>query len=377
MKSLLTKIAMVTFVSVFGLTWGAERNTAKAESLQKVMIRISADIPPPPMPTSVAMEWFKKKVESEFPSGSKVRIYYACALYKDPDAMTAMSQGNLEMGWLVSGKTAATDIWLSIVGQPGVLTTAGAVHDLINQPTGKMLQKRLKDKHNIEMFGFADISFALGMAGKQRHLTLKSMKDRKIRTFAAGVNPTVSSWGASPVVMSFGDVPSALESGVIDGVITSIGGWRAITEQTPYYTVAGISTVAFDAYWVGASSKWMSKHNKTTQDKIRSLMAETIEYQNKLNWCNDQFAINKYKTTDASKPGIYQATAAKAAPLQKAIGTNVADFLKGKLPDEADAWVDRFLKDGKAASVKFGPGTDPVHKLDCSKYKDLLTKKKK
>ena len=102
MKSLLTKIAMVTFVSVFGLTWGAERNTAKAESLQKVMIRISADIPPPPMPTSVAMEWFKKKVESEFPSGSKVRIYYAGALYKDPDAMTAMSQGNLEMGWLVS-----------------------------------------------------------------------------------------------------------------------------------------------------------------------------------------------------------------------------------------------------------------------------------
>ena len=377
MKSLFTRIAAVTFVSIFGLAWGAEQNLAKAESLQKVMIRISADIPPPPMPTSVAMEWFKQKVESEFPSGSKVRIYYAGALYKDTDAMTAMSQGNLEMGWLVAGKTAATDIWLSIPGQPGVLTTAGAVHDLINQPTGKMLQKRLKDKHNIEMFGFSDISFALGMAGKQRLLTLKTMKDRKIRTFAAGVNPTVSSWGASPVVMSFGDVPSALESGVIDGVITSIGGWRAITEQTPYYTIAGISTVAFDTYWVGASSKWMSKYNKTTQNKIRSLVNDTIAYQNKLNWCNDQFAINKYKTTDPSKPGIYQATAAEAAPLQKAIGTNVADFLKGKLPDEADAWVDRYLKDGKAASIKFGPGTDPVHKLDCSKYKDLLSKKKK
>ena len=377
MKFIINKLSVLGLISLFAITLGFEKNFAKAEGLQKVTIRISADIPPPPMPTSVAMEWFKKKVETEFPSGSKVRIYYAGALYKDPDAMTAMSQGNLEMGWLVSGKTAATDIWLSIVGQPGVLTTAGAVHDLINQPTGKMLQKRLKDKHNIEMFGFADISFALGMAGKKRLLTLDTMKDRKIRTFAAGVNPTVSSWGASPVVMSFGDVPSALESGVIDGVITSIGGWRAITEQTPFYTIAGISTVAFDTYWVGASSKWMSKLNKTTQDKIRSLINETIVYQNKLNWCNDQFAINKYKTTDPSKPGIYQATAAEAAPLQKAIGTNVADFLKEKLPDDADAWVDRFLKDGKAASVKFGPGTDPVYKLDCSKYKDLLSKKKK
>ena len=155
MKFIMNKLSVLGLISLFAITLGFEKNIAKAEGLQKVTIRISADIPPPPMPTSVAMEWFKKKVETEFPSGSKVRIYYAGALYKDPDAMTAMSQGNLEMGWLVSGKTAATDIWLSIVGQPGVLTTAGAVHDLINQPTGKMLQKRLKDKHNIEMFGFA------------------------------------------------------------------------------------------------------------------------------------------------------------------------------------------------------------------------------
>ena len=289
--------------------------------------------------------------------------------------MTALSQGNLEMGWLVSGKTAATDIWLSIIGQPGVLTTTGAVHNLANSATGKMLIKRLKDKHNIEAFGFANISFALGMAGKKRLLTLKDLKDQKIRTFAAGVNPTVASWGASPVVMSFGDVPSALESGVIDGVITSIGGWRSITEQTPYYTVAGLSTVAFDQYWVGASGKWMSKLNKTTQNKIRSLMAETIKYQNQLNWCNDEFAIKAYKTTDPSKPGIYQATAAEAAPLQKAIGTNVADFLKSKLPDDADVWVDRYLKEGRADSAKFAPGTDPLESTDCSKYVDLLKKK--
>ena len=97
--------------------------------------------------------------------------------------MTAMSQGNLEMGWLVSGKTMTTDIWLSIVGQPGVLTTAGAVHDLINQPTGKMLQKRLKDKHNIEMFGFADISFALGMAGKLAAFNIEKYEGPKNTNF--------------------------------------------------------------------------------------------------------------------------------------------------------------------------------------------------
>tara|TARA_X000000950_G_scaffold287815_1_gene401801 strand:- start:534 stop:725 length:192 start_codon:yes stop_codon:yes gene_type:complete len=47
------------------------KKIVKAESLQKVIIRISADITPPPMPTSVAIEWFKKNVESEFPNEVK------------------------------------------------------------------------------------------------------------------------------------------------------------------------------------------------------------------------------------------------------------------------------------------------------------------
>ena len=377
MKTTLTRAGIFALVTAVGMMCGSALTSANAEGLQKVTIRFSADLPPPPHPTAIAMNWFKKKVESEFPSGSKVRIFFAGALYKDPDAMSAMTQGNLEMGWLVVGKTAATDIWLSMISQPGVLTSVASIHDLGNQPTGKMLLDRLRDKHGIEPFGYADLSFALGMAGKKRLLTLDSFKGRKIRTFAAAINPVVASWGASPVVMSFGDVPSALESGVLDGVITSIGGWRAITEQTPYYTIAGIATVAFDTYWVGASAQWMNKLNGPTRSKIRALMAETITYQNELNWCNDLFAIRQFSVSDPSKAGIYQATPAQAKPIQEAIGTNVVAYLKKKLPDEADPWVDRFFKDGKVASAQHGPGTDPLESLDCAKYEHLLKKKKK
>ena len=75
MKSIMSKLSVLGLISLFAITLGFEKNIANGESLQKVTIRISAYIPPPPMLTSVAMEWFKKKVESEFPSGSKVRIY--------------------------------------------------------------------------------------------------------------------------------------------------------------------------------------------------------------------------------------------------------------------------------------------------------------
>lgn len=344
---------------------------ARAE-LEKVIIRVSADLPPPPHPTAIAMEWFKKKVEAEFPEGSEVRNFFAGALYKDPDAMSAMTQGNLEMGWLVTGKTAAVDPWMSIITQPGVLTTVAAIHDLENQATGKMLLERLREKHFIEPFGYADLSFALAIAGKERLLTLESFQGKKLRTFSAAINPVVSAWGASPVVMSFGDVPSALESGVLDGVITSIGGWRSITEQTPYYTIAGISTVTFDNYWVGASQAWFSRLNEDTRKRIRELVEEAMAYQNELNWCNDQFAINKYRAGTPSDPGIYAASAEEARPLQQAIGSKVAEYVKGNLPAPAHEWVDRYLEEGRAASKRLGPGTDPVEKLDCSQYQDVL-----
>ncbi|MBT6273631.1 MAG: hypothetical protein HOI95_05800 [Chromatiales bacterium] len=65
--------------------------------MQKVIIRVSVDLPPPP--TAIAMEWFKREVESQFPSDREVRNFYAGALYRDPDAMTVMIPGNLEIGW--------------------------------------------------------------------------------------------------------------------------------------------------------------------------------------------------------------------------------------------------------------------------------------
>jgi len=344
------------------------------DGLQKVTIRVSADIPPAPHPTALAMEWFKTEVEKAFPKGSEVRNFYAGALYKDADAMVALGDNNLEIGWLLSGKTSAVDPWLGIIVQPGVLSTVAAVHELENLETGKMLLDRLRKRHGIEPFGFTDLSFAIGVSGKSRLLTLDSMKGRKIRTFAPAINPAVASWGANPVVMGFGDVPSALESGVLDGVVTSIGGWRSITEQTPYFTVAGIGTVTFDSYWVGASKDWWEGLNDPTKARLRELLAGAMNYQDEANWCNDQFAIKSFEAKSSGDKGIYSATADEARPLQQAIGNGVADFIKASLPEEAGAWVDRYVKEGREAAARLPAGTDPLESLDCGKFSALLKK---
>lgn len=344
------------------------------ESLQRVTMRVSADLPPPPHPTALAMEWFKTQVEATFPEGSEVRNFYAGALYKDAEAMAAMSEGNLEMGWLLAGKTSTVDPWLGIIVQPGVLSTVAAVHELENLETGKMLLDRLRERHFIEPFGFADLSFAVGIAGKERLLTLEDMNGRKIRTFSPSINPAVSSWGANPVVMAFGEVPSAVESGVLDGVVTTIGGWQSITEQTPHFSIVGIGTITFDTYWVGVNQDWWNGFNAPTREKLGELIEQAMQYQDEANWCNDQLAIKKFQAESVSDPGIYSATAEEARPLQEAIGSGVADYLKQGLPAEAVAWVDHYLEEGRAASARLPAGSDPLESLDCSKFSELLKK---
>ena len=59
--------------------------------------------------------------------------------------------------------------------------------------------------------------------------------------------------------MAFGDVPPALQTGVIDGLLTSLGGFNAVKEQAPYFSVAGLNGIVGDYYWFGASQKWWDR----------------------------------------------------------------------------------------------------------------------
>ena len=82
-----TRFLAAAFCAVIAMALSAAPAAADGH-LERVIIRVSADLPPPPHPTAIAMEWFKEQVESEFPEGSEVRNFYAGSLYKDPEAIT-------------------------------------------------------------------------------------------------------------------------------------------------------------------------------------------------------------------------------------------------------------------------------------------------
>jgi len=357
--------------AALALTWGIPQPTAAQDAPKKVVLRFAADFTPPPHPAGIALKVFGERLPKAIP-GSEARLYYAGALYTIPEAFEAMRQGNLEMSWMQMGKAAPVDAWMMTIVGPGVLTTVGAVDNLEKTTTYRMLVDRLAKNHAIKVFGVGQMSFGMGVGGKKRYTKPADFVGRKIRSMGPVENPSLESWKANPVVMAFGEVPSALESGVIDGLMTSLGGFYSVREQAPFYTTGGAGVFTGDYYMVSASRRWWDRLTPATQAALEKVILETIQTQKELNWCNDKLTYEKYGTKDPSKPGVYWMTQQEVTTMTSAVGDATTRFVKSKMPPEAGPWADTFVKEGRELSRQHPVGSSWIEKVDCSKYASII-----
>lgn len=349
---------------------------AKAQDeLQPVTIRLVADHPPSPHPAAISQGFFQKRLPEVIP-GSELRVYHAGALYTVPEALEAMSEGNLEMTWGQFGKTAPADKWMNVVAGPMLMTTPGAMEQFDQLETVAVLKKRFAEVHDVKVFGTAHMSMYMGAGAKSRLQQPDDLKGLKIRSMGPAENAALGAWGASPVTMNFGDVPPALQTGVLDGLLTSLGGWNSVRNQAPYFTVAGLNGIVGDYYWIGASQRWWNSLNEPTQAAIEKLIVEEVlPFQHKINWCNDKRVLDSFGTTDPSKPGIYVLNPSEQEAFAKALGDATTQWVKANSPAEAHEWVDRFVEEARAASANHPMGTSEVEKTDCSELAEYFPQK--
>jgi len=362
------KATAAIFMAALAVTWGSAQQAAHAQDQPKrVILRFAADFPPPPHPAGLAMRYFADRLPQVIP-GSEARLYYAGALYTIPEAFEAMRQGNLEMTWMQIGKAAPVDPYMMTVVGPGVLTTVGAVDNLDKTTTYQMLVDRLAKRQAIKVFGVGHMSFGMGVGGKRRFTKPDDFTGKKLRSMGPVENAVLESWKANPVVMGFGEVPNAMESGVIDGLMTSLGGWNSMREQAPFYTMGGAGAFVGDYYMISASRRWWDRLTPATRTALEGLINETIQVQKEYNWCFDKMAYDKYGTKDPSKPGIYWMTPQEVSAMVNAMGDATTRYVKSKTPQEASPWVDTFVKEGRTLSQQNPSGSSWIEKVDCSKH---------
>ena len=362
-----TRAAAAIFATAIASTLCATTPAYAQDKPNKVVLRFASDFPPPPHPAGLAMRYFADRLPQVIP-GSEARLYYAGALYTIPEAFEAMRQGNLEMTWMQVGKAAPVEPWMMAVVGPGVLTTVGAVDSLEKTKTFQMLVDRLEKRQAIKVFGAGHMSFGMGVGGKRRYAKPEDFNGKKVRSMGPVENAVLDAWKANPVVMGFGEVPNAMESGVIDGLMTSVGGWNSMREQAPYYTMGGAGAFVGDYYMVSASRRWWDRLTPATRTALEGLIKETIQVQKEYNWCFDKMAYDKYGTKDPSKPGIYWMTPKEVSAMVTAMGDATTRYVKSKTPPEAAKWVDAFVQEGRALSQQNPAGSSWIEKVDCSKH---------
>jgi TRAP-type C4-dicarboxylate transport system substrate-binding protein len=351
-----------------GVLAGGRRgfSRAHAQDLQPVVIRLAADHSPPPHPAALAQEFFRRRLPEVIP-GSELRVFHAGGLYTIPEAVEALSEGNLEMAWGQFGKTASVDRWMNILAGPMLLTTPGAMEQLDNFESIDQLRQRFARIHGIRMMGTSHLSMFMGAGASRRLISPDDFRGMKIRSMGPAENAMLEAWGASPVVMAFGDVPPAIQTGVIDGLLTSLGGFNAVRDQAPYYTIAGINGVVGDYYWIGASERWWNRLNEPTREALHKLIVdEVIPMSKRLNWCNDQRLIKQYQTEDPSRPGIYILKPEEQAQMAEALGDATLRWVKANTQRGAHQWADKFVEEARAASAANPLGSSWIEQTDCS-----------
>jgi len=346
-----------------------------AAAVAPIQMRWASDHPGPPHPAAIAEVFFAETLEKKVP-GSKVQLFWASSLYDIPKGARAMTQGNLEMLTGQFGKTASIEPYSNVVLGAGKLTTPGAIGKLDTTSTYKTFSDLMSKKHQITVLGSGDMSMFMGAGGtKSRYISLDDFKGSKIRSMGPAENALLSALGANPTAMGFGDVPPALQTGVLDGLLTSLGGWNSVKEQAPYFTVAGLNGIVGDYYWFGISQRWWSKLSKDQQNVIKEVFEKDfLPFQRAVNFCSDKVFLDKFQTTDKTKPGIYVMTAEEAAVLKNAEGGATNRWIKTRVDAEGAKLVDAFDKEA-AQLVKDNPmGSSNLEKIDCSKYASVFAR---
>ncbi|MDE0809633.1 MAG: TRAP transporter substrate-binding protein DctP [Alphaproteobacteria bacterium] len=346
-----------------------------ASAVEPVKLRWASDHTGPPHPAGIAEVYFAEQVEKRIP-GSKVQIYWAKSLYTIPQGVKALTQGNLEMITGQFGKTSSIEPLANVLLGAGKLSTVGAIDGIDSTKTFSELVAHFDKAHDITIFGAGHLSMYMGAgAVKSRLIGPADFAGKKMRSMGPAENALLSALGANPQAMAFGDVPPALQTGVIDGLLTSLGGFNATKEQAPYFTVAGLNGIVGDYYWFGTSNRWWSKLSQEQRDILTDIIKnDFMPFQRVINYCNDKRTLNKFITTDKSAPGIYVMTPAESAVIKKAENGATNAWIKTKVNDTGDRLVDQFTAEAEALVKANPPGSHALEKTDCSKYEKYFTR---
>jgi TRAP-type C4-dicarboxylate transport system substrate-binding protein len=184
--------------------------------------------------------------------------------FKFPDMLTVIRDGQIEMAGWAPSYTSGTYPALAVVGLPFLLPKLGTMQDSIavaeriyETPELAAAMNQVLEAHDAMVLAHY-FSQPMNFWFLKPVDSVAGMKGLKLRVFTPELAELVTGIDATPVNISSPEVYSALQQGVIDGVVTGIGNMRGpkwsevlqsgfITNVMMFDFIDIVSKSAFDA----------------------------------------------------------------------------------------------------------------------------------
>jgi TRAP-type C4-dicarboxylate transport system substrate-binding protein len=229
-----------------------------------------------------------KKVETDTSGQVKFDFYFNSALGPPNGQWERLSTGVTDVEWIIPGYAAGLFPLTSVLELPflGVDYSTETYCRIMNDLEQKFPEFRAEHK-DAKMLVAATTS-PQGVHTVTKPLrTMEDWKGAKIRSAGAVSSKTIELLGGSAVAMPVSDVFLALDKKTVDGVMMSMGAFRAmkLLDVLKYHTFMTAGTVPI---WVAMNSKkWaaLPKDIQDTVDKISSTWWQVVgkSFDNEVN----------------------------------------------------------------------------------------------
>ncbi len=291
--------------------------------------------------SSVAMQRFKKEVETASSGSLVIEVFDNQQLGGAQENVTQTRAGTIDMTWVGMAFLARTVPELEAVSLPFMFPSREVAYKVMDGPVVDLIEDRMATK-GFTSLGFMELGLRQVTNSQRPVKSMADLKGMKIRMQPIETHlATFRALGANPQPMDIKEVYSALEQKVIDGQDNPF----SLILASRFYEVQKHVTNTghfFDFIAVVANKKKFESLTPEKQKVIRTAMSNTIAWQRSVSAKADSDAL-----VQLQKNGMtYTEMPAAERDAMKKATANVVDDVKKRL---GAPFVDQVLAELKKA----------------------------
>lgn len=250
-----TGIAVLAAVGLTAACGGGEAGgSGDSAGTEETFTLTVQTVSPVDNPTSVDFQRYLDELEAASDGRLQFEVHPSAELVPTEEALDATGQGTIDM--LIAQPTAYTSVvpeggWVSLPVYPeGFEDTLSTFYDT---ELHSVLDEAYQEKANVKVIGARPISpYVFIMAEGKAIESVEDFTGKKLRVSGGPTIAIVEELGATPVTLAPGDMYTALQQGVVDGLVLPLYTLESyqLADLAGSATLPGIGVMAAQMVWM-------------------------------------------------------------------------------------------------------------------------------